>query len=701
MASTQDFLSGIFDKLFQNLNGAISISSEKYIPYGRGKRWGEYYNIAQTNPIVRKAIKLRQANVGANGWDIVCNMYGSERRNRKVEEEVYNILERLGFEQMVRDISGYLATTGNCYLTFNDRGELILQGPELYHLYYDTTNQRPYRYAMVIDGVEQQGKLGNLQHGQDLYHFKAVDSMYKPLGDSPIDACHDWILLHLHFVQATNELASRGFVNTLFGLPHKELMDKFQEIVTEDKKTFAQTLGERIQNLFGGSRKSGRLAIATGLASIVEAGLSPDKMQFAEAQEIITEQIAKAWGFSLSDMGKDVTYNNAATFSYAQYDMNGRAEERQIEHATNTFSLIALLKIAGAINLLDAVNDGDLYVKFNEPKDPDENKNIELHLNILEKTVGLSDNIEYKEKVINEFRDKLGLDPIDQKLLELDKPEPQPNQLTGQPDVIDVETVTPEANQEEKFAKKTPIQKALESREFERGGSSKKKGFLPHWEGKLTEQLEEYISTLKGKDSIEEAISDLNADLKPITHYYKKKDLRRDLKAFAEFGVKEFFETTKESSENFAEEYQVPSFILELIKERTEWLLNGDKEYAGIDAETASQINTILEDNLEKGVEEVVAIMTSRIKEIATNRARLIATTEVANIVEESRYKMYEEAEYDEKKWFDVNDENVRSSHAANERQGWIPINEPFQNGNMKAGEEPNCRCTVTYRRSK
>lgn len=50
-----------------------------------------------------------------------------------------------------------------------------------------------------------------------------------------------------------------------------------------------------------------------------------------------------------------------------------------------------------------------------------------------------------------------------------------------------------------------------------------------------------------------------------------------------------------------------------------------------------------------------------------------------------------------EHRWMTVSDGRVRKQHAANEAQGWIPIKEAFQDGEMTPGE-PNCRCTIAYR---
>jgi uncharacterized protein with gpF-like domain len=47
--------------------------------------------------------------------------------------------------------------------------------------------------------------------------------------------------------------------------------------------------------------------------------------------------------------------------------------------------------------------------------------------------------------------------------------------------------------------------------------------------------------------------------------------------------------------------------------------------------------------------------------------------------------------------WITAGDGRVREEHAANEAQGWIPIDEAFQDGEMYPGE-PNCRCTIAYR---
>lgn len=146
-------------------------------------------------------------------------------------------------------------------------------------------------------------------------------------------------------------------------------------------------------------------------------------------------------------------------------------------------------------------------------------------------------------------------------------------------------------------------------------------------------------------------------------------------------------------------ESNLPTIAKQLVRDRADFLLKGEGDYKGVDEKTREELETIILDNAGKPIEEVIQAIVQRIPEIAFNRATLISETEVAYIVEQTRFVSYRERGHRFKRWLTVADDLVRASHRTNEDQGAIPIADNFSNGNSTAGEDPRCRCTVIYAR--
>lgn len=680
------------EKLFQFLGGQINTASEKYIPYSKaGLSWSILNDVATTNPIVKKCLKLRQKNINANSWDIECKMFRSQSKNENIEWQIYQLLESIEIEKLISQYSLQLGIYGNSFLTFDDENKPIIQNPEFYKVYYDSLNQKARRYALIIDGAEQKGELGNLQNDLDLVHFKAVDSVVKPFADSPIDGCYDWILFYQHAVEANNKLASRAWVNILALLPENDQQTTEYLQKKDDKgKSGATTLGERLQGLFGGTKNSSKIAILDRIRDIKEVGKTNREMQFVETQDIIAQQIGHCFGFTLADLGKDVTYSNASTFNYQQYDLVGRQEEAQFSQKINSFLLPRLLQNKQFTTLYEAVLSGDIFFKFNPPKNPDKVTNTNLNLTVLEKMIGFSTSPQYKAKLINEFRDKEGLDPIDESLL-----------IEAEPTNPDPQTVDVKAT--ENFDSKrppTPTQLALASKEFERGKGKDRKGYLPHFENKIEQQLIDYTETIKKKLN-SDILKDFDEDFPKITKFYKRKDIKKDLLVFAKMGYQSFLDNTKKEKFSSLEDLKVPDYIIKAVEKRTGYLLGESEGYEGIDEATKDQIKTILINNISLSTQDLVNLILIQIPDITQNRAKIITESNVGDMVEGARYDSYSNEGYNWKVWFTVNDPNVRDTHRDNEKIGIIPIGKEFPNGNMRPGEDPFCRCTSVYAREK
>ena len=85
---------------------------------------------------------------------------------------------------------------------------------------------------------------------------------------------------------------------------------------------------------------------------------------------------------------------------------------------------------------------------------------------------------------------------------------------------------------------------------------------------------------------------------------------------------------------------------------------------------------------------------------LLNERAGLIAQNEIGKAVESAGLKSAMAQGFRYKAWNTVGDARVRESHAANEAQGPIPIDQPFSNGSMfpnDGNDDIGCRCSLVY----
>ena len=81
-------------------------------------------------------------------------------------------------------------------------------------------------------------------------------------------------------------------------------------------------------------------------------------------------------------------------------------------------------------------------------------------------------------------------------------------------------------------------------------------------------------------------------------------------------------------------------------------------------------------------------------------RAALIAATELHNAQAQGGYHGAVKVGTKFKKWLLSNDEGVCPICAGNAAQGWIPIEQPFQSGDLAPLAHPRCRCDARYKRN-
>ncbi len=445
--------------IFQSVKDTIQvllsqgISATQYSPENKGLDWNEYEAIRKTNSIVRKLVINRKSIVGANGWNIHCSLYRSEKKNDFLASEIYYRLQNsIKIDKLKSQFAALTGTYGNCYGIFDKDNLPIVKTPDNFEQYYDYVNEKSIKYAMKIDGREQRGALGNFQEGVDIFHFKDQLTSHQSYADSPIDSCYGWILLYEHALQINNNMISGGSIGTLVALFEKEYGEYLNE--KDDKgvyngekilKAFREKIGGAVQ-YFTGQRinkqaQSHKLAFLTGAKELLELGRTNQDMQLSELIEKAESAIYSAFGETKTT--ENTTYSNAKTFNYQLYDLIGRDAEEHFADYVNTFLLPHYGMETGK----------DLYFSFDPAVDPDETENKNFLLAMTDKAMNYSTNKTFKAKVYNELRDKVGLEPIDESLFETDEVA-----VGGR--VIEAKSVESFANSQ------TPIEKALASRDY-------------------------------------------------------------------------------------------------------------------------------------------------------------------------------------------------------------------------------------------
>lgn len=82
--------------------------------------------------------------------------------------------------------------------------------------------------------------------------------------------------------------------------------------------------------------------------------------------------------------------------------------------------------------------------------------------------------------------------------------------------------------------------------------------------------------------------------------------------------------------------------------------------------------------------------------EVSKERAEVIAWTEWARATETMSYATMRAGNVPYKIWINVGDARVCDICRANSAQGPIPLQEPFQSGDMHAPNHPRCRCSTS-----
>lgn len=140
--------------------------------------------------------------------------------------------------------------------------------------------------------------------------------------------------------------------------------------------------------------------------------------------------------------------------------------------------------------------------------------------------------------------------------------------------------------------------------------------------------------------------------------------------------------------------YEGPS-----IKQAIEWA----KDYgAGLvtkmDIETRSQLAQVISDGIsnKRGVEGVSRDIRKVFTDMSKDRADMIAQTETNAALSRGSFDRMVDMGVDGKQWIAIGDDLSCEICNGNADQGVIPIDDPFQSGDMQTPGHPNCRCATS-----
>jgi len=692
---TDDFLRGRLDSALSVLN-YFQLSSSDHIPLNPTRLTErDMMQITSRLPQYPYIVAKWNGVVNANGLSVVVNFDEdnvtdrTKNAKRLLQKKTYDfIYARSDWNTIEQSVVELLAREGSAIIRLTKEGKPVVDSRFRYNIYWNELEKKArYAYKDTNTGVEVEG-LKNLYHGEEIYVIKHPSYMAYPVPLSPVDTILIIARLDFHALVANQKKFDNGMIGQIFLKFVKEILPEIKESLDsahgkDDKKGWFTQIMKSINDKFSGSGKANQVSFVPGLDDIIEVGKDNREMQFYEiVKEFTPERVAWNWLLTPADFGTGdtSTYNNVLTFSDALYDKLGRSVERQLSQCLNEWYLPSQ----------GIRTTSNFYVQYNQPKDIQRVEEIKSALE------------EWKANAItqNEYRAERGLDPIeggDRFLSELLDSAPIPQERNNVIDAI----VQPHRYRNDggggffgqaREYRATSVDKALASDEYEG-----KKGFLAKLTKAINKQIKEYSDRLRKMENVPDT-----ADIKPLETFYSFPAMKKDLQKFAGQAL-ELVQKDKRTSfslRQFDFDGEYPQSVLDALDVQVERILKGDKEFKSVDAETASQIETIIKNNISLGVRGIATLIVEQVEGLAFNRAELIAQTEVAHTVEETREIMYKSDPLFEeggKKWLTSADEKVRPEHVKNGEQGIIPIGDLFQNGFSRAGTEPRCRCDVVY----
>lgn len=686
MFTKEDFLSGKLDSIIGYSGDQGYSSSEQFQSVKVGNP-DIYRLIRKSNSDVKEAVRIWNANVGDSGWKVECNRFNQESRNVAISQAVTDQLDDLKFKKLKNKIVTQLATFGRSVITVNRKNKLVAHPHYYYEIFWDSYNQEATSVRLKKDGAATGKNLVD-----DVFIITIPDQEGEREPDTPIDAAYRQILSDMHIWKSNHKKWSGGLIDPLFFMLDWEMGDgKVSQaywqtkVQTKDGKPTNKldSFLKRVKNLLNkGSNDPNAVFASPNVKDIKHITRTVKEMLGDEFETKARRRIATAFGLNPADLGvEQAKYDNAQTYNYVLGDKIGRPIEDSITELVTDFIFPKILRIR---------KEDKIVFSYNQPTDPQKEEKKKTFISAYQVSYASGSPAFHP----NEMREVFGKHELSD--LELEK-------LRGTPIVNASVNNEPGANQTQTNSKKkfsvssTPTTRALKSKDYRRievdeNGNQKVKGFLPNWGKAFEKQLNEFLKNIKKKKTVEDISK---KDLPKIESFYSFNTLKRDLMKFANKGYNEFIKETKKQPNAF----KLPDLIVKAIDLRVEALLKGNELFKSVDEETSNQILNIIKE--AESVSEAVSFITDTFSSFTKARAKLIAETEVADAVENSRFLMYKDEGYKWKKWLTVADEDVRATHQDNEDEGIIAINKKFSNGNDRAGQEPRCRCTTIYGKTK
>lgn len=647
------------NELFLNSNIDVGINDITVGAFGLLNR-SVLYRVSNSMPQFPFIITAWKGVIGSQGHEVIVNSRANEETKNRIKQKIYKIIYTdLKYLAVKESIIEFIAREGNAIVRYDSKLRKILVHSRFkYRIKYNeeldiTTYSFLDKHHMEVAGLQ------NLVGGVDVYHIKHPSFQSLPISPSPIDVAQRFIALENNGVTANEKLFKNSFIGTMLFSFNDEMMNHIQAPKDKDGKNWFDRLMEKVRDALAGVSQAFQVGYIPGLQQVHHLDKNNNDTQFFEMiKELTPERIAWAFSMVLSNFGTggNLTFNNAEMFDSALYNKIGKIMEHQLDSLINEFIL----------PLVGITTNENLYFKYAEAK-------TEKELALL---VELREQFKVRAITINEYREALGREPLDEEPIES-----QETEETNEDNNNFFFDAVVKSNYQ------TNSEKILNTNSYTKFYTRTKKA--------IYSQLTEFVSRI-------ESTNNLNETIKPLETYYSFGTLKQDLLVFAGLAITDI---RKDSRTNFSRtkkyfDGEYPSYVLEYFDERTESLLKGNTSFKSVDAETASQISNIIKKNINEGVGNIAQKILEEVDDISMGRAELIAQNEVANAIESTRYMMYsrdKEFTNGGKQWLTSLDERVRPLHTANASQGIIAIKDKFSNGNDRAGQDIRCRCDTIY----
>jgi hypothetical protein len=667
---------------FQNkLYKLIGISdyTNKFVPVSTNLHWHTYQDIANNNEIISKIIQGRQNIVGMAGWDIEVSMSKSEKSNQRISKSTYEFLENLGVDKLRRDFVYMMTVYNNCFILLNDDNRPVIHPPHRFNVYWDNINQKHYQIKMIVNGAEQEQ---NYEHGKDILHIMGDRDSFNGIATPDIDTVYGWILLYNSAIKANKTFIESGNVGALVAIFEKEM-----EQILSKPDANGNTHGENwlkafVDKISGYNRKTNsyethKIGFLAGLKEFKDISKNNNDMQLHQLLDRAEKAIYN--GFGETQVDDNSTYSNSQTFKYEKHQTIGRQFETQFELIINKFIL----------KKYNIETNENLYFKFNPPSNPDELKAHEFSLKSLQALSNLSDNHEFRLKIINDYYDSIGQAQIEAGIIETITPDVIPIEAQAN-QTLETNSTFAEKKKIKKFIAIDEIKKQWEKVEPDNNLKKTKKGIKPSLIKALIKQNEKWAEKALKYDNVDEILNNIDDDYPKLETFYSINTLKKDMLKFADIGINEANSTIKaidkmkgKKKTKFAQDMEYNQAILDLVDYQATTILKVTKNEAGdmIDVDNTTRniiksmlINYTLDELSELSIAEMLKEIKTQFFQKAEIRAEVILIPPLGGIVEESRFITYKEKNYKYKKTETVNDDRVIQISKNAEAKGIVPI---------------------------